>query len=951
MEPYLEKLAGKLYKKFGDDISKICIVFPSRRAGVSFKQNYFSRLLKTPVWSPAVFSIEDFIKTLSPLPVGDPLTLIFELFETYKSFAADESFDKFYPWGEMLLGDFDDIDKYVIDADRLFRILYEHREVEQGFEFKLSDIDEFNKFWHSFSTKELTVTQESFIQTWEIMGKVYHDYRKRLNGNNICYEGMAYRSVYEMAKTKELNKVIEIEHGWQKIIFAGFNMLNKAEEGIIGELLKQGVAETYWDTDEYYLDNKIQEAGHFLRKNFSEFNISKEDILWKTNDLLKTKKNIRVIGTPMKISQAKALGNELKSAKEHGEIAVVLPDDSLLLPVLNSIPDNIDKLNISMGFPFKSSPLYSLLYLLKNIQSSGKGNNSSSSFYHKDIVQVLLHPYVKFTAPAEIYELVSHIKTRNIIYTSQKRILGAFTKAPEIISAIFNKTSTANESLEYIYRIIELISKDFEDSKVSKGFESEYLWKFYTELNHLSDIITRYSSEMDNETFWKLLIEITSYIKIPFTGEPIEGMQIMGLLETRLSDYKNVYILSMNEGTIPKGNTHGSFIPYNLRKGLKMPVFEDEDANSAYNFYRLLQRAENVTLIYNTEPGRLIAGEKSRFIMQVEQELALGNKNITLQNLIMQADVDIPARSEITIQKSDEVLELLRSKKHFSATALSLYINCPLQFYFRTVTGLKEQDEVEEFFSGGGFGSILHKIMEMLYTQYIGKEVNEEALLRLKEYVSSNYEKIWEDACSEIPEYSEFKSGLTGKNLLYKNIIKKLIEKILENDILLVPFKILSLENKIEKELTINIEGIEQKVKLLGILDRVQQKNDVENIVDYKTGSVKLDKLKGIVTSENISGLFENPELKEKFQQYFYCSIYLGGEAKKIKAGIYPLKNMSEGLKFFDENYIPAEILNLYEDRLKELLVKIFDSTTPFSQTTDIERCKYCPYQSICYRD
>lgn len=945
MEKFLIKLAKELKAKHGNDISNICVVFPSRRAGLHFKK-HLGMQYESPIWAPGVYSIEDFIEKLSPLPVSDKLTLIFELYEIYKTH-SDETFDKFYPWGEILLRDFDDIDKNMVDADRLFRILYEHKQVEEDFELTLFDNDDFEKFWRSFSTNKITKVQESFIQTWEIMGKVYHAFRSRLLENNICYEGMAYRKVCEMAKTKELAKIIKAEHGWKHITFAGFNMLSAAEQGIIQALMKQGIADTYWDTDAYYFDNKIQEAGNFLRKSMRELGVKDE---WKGNDLLDSKKKLKIIGTPLKVSQSKVLGNELMEVTEFSETAVILPDDGLMLPVIHSIPENIKKLNITMGFPFKNSPLYSLLYILKNIHAPNK-SRSAGSYYHKDVTQSLLHPYIKFAAPNEIYDLVNNIKKRNIVFTSRKRILEAFTPVPEIVSAIFTTVETARESLDNIYKIVELIAENLTAVGLYNSFDSEYIFKFYTELNKLDSIMSKYSTEMDKDTFWKLLVEIARTIKIPFTGEPLEGVQVMGLLESRALDFKNVYILSMNEDTIPQNTRHTSFIPYNLRKGLKMPVFDDRDAETAYYFYRLLQKAENITLIYNTEPGEIMSGEKSRFLMQVENELVQANKNISFEQKIMQTDAEPAKRREITIPKSEAILTVLNEREHLASTTLSTYINCPLQFYFKTVTRLRELREVEEFFSGAGFGSILHQIMDDLYTPFTGKEINEKIIEELSIFVDNNYEKIWETACAQIPEYEEFKSELRGKNLLYKNIIKKLVGKILENDLTFAPFSIVALEKKIEQQITLNIDGKEHTIKLLGVLDRVQKKDGVENIIDYKTGVVNSEIFRLRVDAENVNVLFENPKYKEKFQQYFYSIVYLNGESKKIKAGIYPLKDLSKGLRFFDETYMPPQTIEAYQSKLNEMLIKIFDSTTPFTQTPDIDNCKWCDYKSICYRD
>ena len=941
MERFLQKLAKELYSKYGDDITNMCIVFPSRRAGIFFKK-YISEQIKKPIWLPPVLSIQDFIQKYSPLPVSDRISLIFTLYGVYEKFGTEETFDVFYPWGEMLLNDFDEIDKNLVEADKLFRILREIKEVEKDFALDVADMEEFYKFWQTFSSKKLSDVQDSFIQTWDIMGKVYHEFRKKLIETGKYYEGMAYRRVYEQIKTKE------IDLDFKKIIFAGFSYLYKAEEGIFRELIKQNKAEIYWDADEYYVNDKLQEAGHFLRKNFAGLNPDK--INWIENILSQSGKNINIIGAPLKVSQAKVLGNELKSitGEQIDNTAVVLPDESLLLPVLNSIPDNITSLNVTMGFPFRHSTLYSLLLSLKNLHKGIKGKGKSAVYYHKHVTQILLHPYVKFTSPYEIFGLVNNIKKRNIIYLSRKRIIESFKETPDLISAIFNDTLTTSDSLDYIYNIITAISKRLELNREKSIFEMEYLFKFYTELNHLKGIIESSSIELDTDTFWKLIIEISSTIKIPFTGEPLKGLQLMGMLETRTLDFENLYILSVNEEILPRGNNQSSFIPYSLRKAFGLLTYDDDDSSSAYNFYRLLQRAKNICLIYNTEPGELNTGEKSRFLMQIENELANVNKNVKLENYILKTNVEIPRREEITVEKSARIIESLKSERFFSATALSVYINCPLQFYFRTVAKLKQEEEVEESFTGWGFGTVFHQIMDDIYRDYSGKVVDKRTLFDLRDKVKKEFDNVWMEACSKLPEYEEFKSGLQGKNLLFKSIIKKLVNKVLTIDMQEAPFKVITVENESLKE--VEIDGT--KVKLFGRLDRVEEKDGVTRIVDYKTGVVHKSRLKKNITPENIDELFSNPALREKFQQYFYSNLYLNGEYdKKLKIGIYPLKNLSEGIIFFEEEFIPAEMHELFESKLHRLITEIFDVNVPFSQTPEPERCKFCAYNSICFRD
>src|SRR4030095_9312368 len=923
MKPFLERFADELLNKYGENISRICVIFPSRRAGIYFKK-YLSMKIDTPIWAPAVSAIQDFISKYSSYPVSDKLSLVFELFEVFKKHGPEESFDKFYPWGEMLLNDFDEIDKNLVNADHLFRILHEYKKVEGEFEFKVSDSEEFEKFWKSFSKRDLTDLQKEFIDMWEIIGRVYHDFKKNLRAKKISYEGMAYREIYEMARTKNLKTP------YIKIIFAGFNSLNKAEEGIIDELVKQGTCETYWDTDEYYMENKIQEAGASLRKNAEKFNSGK--LKWQENLLKTDSKKIKFIGAPLPVSQAKALGNELKNLvpDNAGKTAVVLPDENLLVPVLRSIPDSVESLNITMGFPVKNSSLYNLVQLLKNLQKNKKGEDSNSVYYHKDVVQILLHPYIKFLGTYEIYKLVNDIKKRNIIYVSSNRITGYFSEVPELISEIFTGVETAEKSLEYLYKIVLLISRKLDIMGAGRKFELEYLYKFYTELNHLSDIFSKYSTKIEIVTFWKLLVEVLDSLRIPFTGEPLRGIQFMGLLETRLLDFETVFILSMNEGIMPKGYTQSSFIPYNLRRAFRLPTYEDEDSNYAYNFYRLIQRAKNIFLIYNTEPGELSGGEKSRFIMQIENELARENHNITLEDLVLQTDIEIPKRKEIIIDKTAGIIETLKKQEYLSATGLTSYINCPLQFYLRTVARLREEESVEEFFTGAGFGNLLHQIMELVYSGNENKVVDKAAIKALKSQLDKNYDNLWQEACNLIPEFKELDQALLGKNLLYKNVIKKLVYKILENDLKESPFKIIALEKKMSRDITINSDGEEINIKLYGRLDRIEEKNGEMRIIDYKTGIV-YDKTDSKLGLENFNLIFEDPAYKERFQQYFYGYLYLGeNPGTKIKTGIYRLRDLSKGIKFFGEESIPEGTQGLFEMQLKELLGRIFDPETPF---------------------
>ena len=951
MQPFLDRLSENILKRYSENLSSVCIVFPSRRAGIFFKK-YFSQKIDKPVWSPVVLGIQDFVTRLSPFLISDKLVLIFELYEVFKKHGNEESFDKFYPWGEMLLNDFEDIDKNLVDSASLFKIIREFREVEEQFEFSFDDMDHFRQFWKTFSNTELTKLQNDFINTWNIVSKIYGDFRKRLMGKKLAYEGMAYRRIYEDIRTKKCN----LE--WNKIIFAGFNSFNLAEDGIITELVKIQKAELFWDADEYYVNDLNQEAGNFLRKNFRKLGAvpNKKGAVkpdWIENNLSESQKKIKIIGAPLLAGESKALGKVLQDLISDnippGEnTAVILPDENMLMPVLYSIPEGIEKLNVTMGYPLKNSPLYNLIKLLKDLQK-GKKTSSGTVFYHKNVLEILMHPYIKFSGTSAIYKLIGEVKKYNIIYVSEKKLTGV----SELTTQIFRPVENVEDTFEYLFKIISLISGSIEGlgSNVSK-FESEYFYNLLIQLNRIKDITIEYSSEITVDMFWKLLMEVLNTVRIPFTGEPLRGLQVMGLLETRALDFDNVFILSMNEGIMPKGNIQSSFIPYSLRKSFKLPTFEDEDCSYAYYFYRLLQRAKNIYLIYNTEVGELNSGEKSRFIMQVENELAKTNKNLLVENYILQTDIGLKRLKDITIFKDKNVIEKLKSIEHFSATALVSYINCKLQFYLRRVAGLKEEDSIDDVFSGAAFGSIFHEISEKLYKEYEGKLITNREIEEIKAKLDKNYDEIWDHAFENLKYLEGFNTNMQGKNLLLKRVTKRLIEKVLENDFTETPFLIQEVEKTIKINFQVNAPGGKHETALLGKLDRIEKKNNETRIIDYKTGIFKLQNQGKKTEEEYFNLIFSEPDHKENFQQYFYAYLYsLTYPDSPVTIGIYPLKSLSNGINFFEEGSISKERLELFGKYLTGLIDEIFNPEVTFNQTPDIDRCKWCPFKGICYRE
>lgn len=946
MRPFLEILAGEILKIHSEKLSELCIVFPSRRAGVFFKRMLSEKISK-PLWAPAVIGIQDLIAELSPYHIAEKLTLLFELYESYTTEAGEESFDRFYPWGQMLLKDFDDIDRNLVNSDYLFRILREHKEVEEEFDFSPADSEAFRKFWKTFSNKSLTELQTDFINTWGIIGKVYHTFRKKLIERNVCYEGMAYRRIYELLKENKLPV------SYDKIIFAGFNQLNKAEELIISGLVKMNKAELYWDADEYYVSDAAMEAGKFLRQNFVKMKDGSPK--WISKDLNSGKKEINIVGAVLQGGQAKALGGLLENINndESENTAIILPDESMLLPVLHSIPKNIKTLNITMGYSLRYSLLYSFIFSLKNLQKNKKGKGDKPVFYYKNCEEILSHPYLKMIAADKCFAVLNDIRHKNIIYLSAKRIINIAGGGEDLFSRVFTAINSPGAVITYVKQLLSGIAGIIEDKSSALMFEKEFFFSVFKELNNLESIGNIYDNIAESETMWNLLTEIMDNIRIPFTGEPLKGLQVMGLLETRALDFDNVYILSMNEGTVPQSGRGGSYIPYHLRKAFGMPVYEDDDAAFAYYFYRLIGKAKKVTLLYNTETSGLVSGEKSRFILQVTSELAAGNKNIKVNEFMFQPPLLLQSEKDIVINKPPEMVEYLANLT-YSATALSNYIACSLRFYFLKTAALKKEESVEEAFSGASFGSLLHEIMKQLYGVNKSKTITADDIKLIKENIKNNFDSIWENACSEIPELKEFSKELFGKNLLFKNVIKKLVGIILENDSAEAPVKIIDIEGALDNSIEVTSNGNKYSIKLTGRLDRVEEKNGITRIIDYKTGSFTMKRQNKNTVDEYYNYVFSDPDYKESFQQYFYALLYAeANPGAKINAGIYPLRAAGRGIEFYEGGggYIANEKFEAFKNKLTSLFSELLNTAIPFRKTDDTERCVYCDFKSICYRE
>jgi CRISPR/Cas system-associated exonuclease Cas4 (RecB family) len=953
MPKFLDILTDEIKTKFGNHLSEICVVFSSRRACLHFKKILGTKFDK-PVFAPDVFSIEDFFANLSSIKLSPRLDLIFILYDTYRKHIPGSSFDDFYPWGEIMLTDFDDIDRNLADASRLFTVIKNIKEIEDRFGGLFEENEYFLRFWRSFSNAPPGEAAKSFLKFWRTLGIIYTDFKKELRRRNTAYQGMLQRDVYEKLADGKL------ELKWNMVIFAGLNFLFKSERKLLQRLLDANKALIYWDADSYYIANPKMEAGHFIRRNIEELRIKEPK--WLGNSLQQLPgKNVKIIGATLAAGQAKTLGKLLADhANEFGDedIVVVLPEEKLLQPVLHSIPPEVKEFNITMGYPFRYTQFFSLFSSLRLLHKNAK-SEGPVRFYHKDVISVLLHPYIFRLAPKEFSKAANEILQRNLIYLNPEQILSPSyqigdpaprgrgeeklsLRAVQIVSTIFTHPSDENECLQYVKSILSLLYVHF-ISKAKWRTEVEHFNVLSSNLNRFEDLLGKHRIELDTDGFWKLFIEMLRSLTINFTGEPLKGLQIMGLLETRALSFKNVFILSLNEGILPGGYTNGSFIPYSLRKFAGLMTYDEHDAASAYNLYRMLQSAENVYLIYNTEVDEFNAGEKSRFILQLENELLKGK-----QEYLAAFKNTLHKINPISIPKSEEIMKELYRMDYLSVSSLRTYINCPLKFYFQKIRKLEEEEEVAETLTAANFGTVLHEIMAKLYGEYTGKQVTNSDLDGLLEKLQMEYDSMFDDAVKRIYKHSVPENA--GMNRLFKEIIRKLAEKILENDRKEIPFRIIALE----KELTYEINVAGKSLTLKGTADRIDLKNDSVRIIDYKTG--KLDNKARTLGNDFDTALdrcFSMSEFKDWLQVYLYTYMYSQGKPMpgNLQACIYPLKRLGDGILYAVNGNIPKSNLEKFGDRLTKTLDALFNPGVPFTQTPLKKNCEYCSFAGMCYRD
>jgi len=947
MNPFLKQVANYLYQNHRSELSDFCLVFPGRRAGVFFTA-YLNELVETSMLSPEIITINELISSVSGLQQADQVELVLKLQEVYSQVTGhQEPLDEFFFWGEILLADFDDLDKYLLNADDLFRNISDLKDLENQFEYLTAEQKKaIEEFWGNLDKVPHSFNKEKFIGIWIKLAAIYHRFREVLRQSGIAYSGMIYRDVADL-----LTKQFVSEFKSKKYIFIGFNALNECEKAIFRKLDNQKKAMFFWDYDEFYLKDTENEAGRFLRTNMVLFPAPKNFVSEKSPDP-KVRK-ITMVSVPGNITQAQAINmpqvlKSFQTDKRFDNTAFVLADENLLIPVISAVGKSFTDINITMGYPFVNTPVYGFISQLISLQKNIRKSANSTIFYYKPVVAILNH---QFVVNDEIKVFVSGIYRRNKVYLEADEL-----NFNPFVLKIFRRPESWQDILDYFLDVLTELALKFDSTGNEQvKLESEYLFQAFLAVQRLKDTLEGLNvPDFPVKILYRLLDQSLRRISIPFEGEPLTGLQIMGLLETRCLDFRNLVLFSANEGFLPRIAAGHSFVPYHLRKGFGMPTYEDRDAMYAYYFYRLIQRSEKTVIVYNSITEGVASSEKSRFLYQLlyDSEFEIEELNLSFN---FKGTTNEPIRIEAGEQHIKKLISTYSERK-LSPSAINTYLDCKLKFYFKYIAGIKEKEELKEEIDAVLFGNLFHYAIELLYKPFENKTVDATSL----KLIRNNKEKIDAIVRESIAvkyyqmkpeEVSRFKPG--GQSILIASHIRDYIYQLLENDIRFAPFQIVGLEKEYSADYQVVSGGQTFLIRVGGIIDRLDQTAEGLRIIDYKTGrNMKLDfKEWPQLVDRNYSD-----RRKEIFQTLIYSDVVSRTDNRlAIFPAIYKLDNL------FDEEFIPnvvfrGEMVSYqhvaaeFGDLFSEVLTEIFSETNIYDQTKDYEKCSYCPYNKLCRR-
>lgn len=984
MKSFLQYVAKDVLAKHPEGLSDVAIVFPNKRASLFFNQALFEETQK-PLWSPAYMTISELFRRHSRLNVPDQTLLVFKLYNTFCDVVGtDEPLDHFYSWGQMLLADFDDLDKNMADADKLFINLEAWQEIKDFSFLSEKQRESLENFFGKVLDK--TEMQQRFNDVWRHLANIYYSYKQNLTADGMAYEGMLYRNVVETE---------QIDFQYKHYIFIGFNLLQKVEQQLFRKLKAMGMAEFYWDYDEYYINN-TNEAGKYIAKYIGKFpnelsrsRISQSLLHENIYNNMSSPKDITYISAPTENIQARYVSEWLKQGdriKAGCRTAIVLGNENLLGNVIQCLPEEVENVNITTGYPLAASPVSTLVNMLLNLQLRGKVERSDK-YRLKYVSQILRHPYAKYISD-DCLLLLKELDTHKHYFPSRELLTGGYDEALSELFADISADGGKLPILTWIAAILKRVGIGTREEKNPLMHES--IFRMYTLVNRLDEIMIPITAEkgltfgnVDEESgkqlvsvtiLQRLMTQMIQSTTIPFRGEPLLGIQIMGVLETRNLDFDHVLLLSCNEGNLPKNINDASFIPHSIRAGYELTTIENKVGIYAYYFYSLLQRAKDVTFTFNnsTDDGQL--GEMSRFMLQFMVENA-SKHHISYKTL--QAGQNSTLLRRLPIKKDDAVKEKLDAIARLSPSAINRYLRCQLQFYYNTICHLREENnDDEDGIDNVMFGNIFHRTAELVYldlSHHYKKSITTDAVTALqkdKYRLEQHLDQAFREIVFKVNDH-RFTPQYNGLQRLNKKAVKLYIDRLLALDKQLAPFDILALEESFYDNLTFEVQGKERTIRVGGQIDRldciVKDGKTMIRVVDYKTGTP----LSSIPSK--VEDIFEPKYIDSKHTAYYLQAF--------LYAGI--IRNGADALKTINKRQLPVspalffirqtasadynpilelgtgkgkretiDDINMKYDEfiagLKQLLGNIFDSEQPFQPTEDGTRCATCPYNNIC---
>lgn len=917
MKTFLDSIIKRIDEEY-DDISKVVVILPSKRASLFFKDRLVQSGLRSS-WLPKILTLNQLVEELYSGKIENSLTLLSELYTLAKNMNIEEAdtFEEFYRWGDVLLNDFNLIESYGVEGRDLYK--------------NLKDIEKLERW--SFSEEPLSANQIAFNDFWMKQGDLYYAFIDRLKNQNRASGAMALRWVADNAES-----ALKVYDSLNFIV-AGFNALTKSEQKLISELMKVGKSYFLADTDRFFVEGN-REAGYFYRQLVRKYSWpGLKDIPEKFSS---ASKKIEMISVTQKSTLSLVSSQLLKQKDDLSNTAVVLGDESMLESLITTLPENIGPINITMGFKLRNTPAYDLFLSFYAIQLRIK--KKSNEIYHKDLIRFLNHPYIaQLFGEKFIRDTKNLILEQNLIYVAKKHLIEEFEKSSLskriIEDLLFNTWNDfPTDPTVQLVSFIELIQEKLEENIEAKSLDLEYLFHFKKIIQQLSLHINEYQIKLGLNGYKVLFTELLKVNSISFQGEPLVGLQIMGLLETRALDFKHIILLGANEGSIPKTTSPQSFIPWDLKNYFGLPGRKEQDALYAYYFYRLIQRASDLSLVYNTHSGKdLKSTEASRYLRQLDYYNEKGETHFNIRSYQTKLNHLPNPISEVKLYRNEFYITRLKEKleSSLSPTALSTYLNCPLDFYFKYILGLRESDDVDEEMGADVLGNIIHKVLEDLYKPFVGKVPDFDS-------IRSNVDLVLRKIIAEEMKNRWIKTGINQMNI---QIIETLLSKFLKLDEAFIQkhldeggeFEIKKLEEPLKRSLEFNLKGENIKVTLRGFADRMDTVNSKLRIIDYKTG--KVEKLRNV----EVKKAFSDAAWSKALQLLMYQAMYDDFENKNIEVGIIGFRDLSKYVQKVQlKKEDKANVRSLFYSELENLLYSMFFDEEAIVHNPKSKWCKFC---------